>query len=195
MKSTVRDTCGVLRVFLRYAHREGVLPRDLSEAVEWPQVYRLSTVPRSITWAEVGTVLAAVDRRTPCGTARLRDPAAAGDLRAARPRDRRVDAGRHRLETGTPRRPGAQGRALDRVPAVPGGRRGAGRLPAAWPTTDQRPARVLPRCGTGGADRHRRGVVLRPRLPAQGRCRRSLARDRTRCATPACSDSSTTTSR
>jgi integrase/recombinase XerD len=41
-----------------------VLPRDLSEAVEWPQVYRLSTVPRSITWAEVGTVLAAVDRRT-----------------------------------------------------------------------------------------------------------------------------------
>ena len=30
-------------------------------------VYRLSTVPRSITWAEVGTVLAAVDRRTPRG--------------------------------------------------------------------------------------------------------------------------------
>jgi integrase/recombinase XerD len=67
VKSTVRDTCGVLKVFLRYAHREGVLPRDLSEAVEWPQVYRLSTVPRSITWAEVGTVLAAVDRRTPRG--------------------------------------------------------------------------------------------------------------------------------
>ena len=66
-KSTVRDTCGVLRVFLRYAHREGVLGRDLSDTVEWPQVYRLSTVPRSITWAEVGTVLAAVDRRTPSG--------------------------------------------------------------------------------------------------------------------------------
>jgi integrase len=57
----------VLKVFLRYSHRQGVLPRDLSEAVEWPQVYRLSTVPRSITWAEVGTVLAGVDRRTPRG--------------------------------------------------------------------------------------------------------------------------------
>ena len=67
VKSTVRDTCGVLKVFLRYAHRQGVLSRDLSEAVEWPQVYRLSTVPRSITWDEVGLVLAAVDRRTPRG--------------------------------------------------------------------------------------------------------------------------------
>jgi site-specific recombinase XerD len=67
VKSTVRDTCGVLRVFLRYAHRQGVLARDLSDTVEWPQVYRLSTVLRSITWAEVGTVLAAVDRRTPSG--------------------------------------------------------------------------------------------------------------------------------
>jgi len=66
-KSTVRDTCGVLKVFLRYAHRQGVLAQDLSAAVEWPQVYRLSTLPRSITWAEVGTVLAGVDRRTPRG--------------------------------------------------------------------------------------------------------------------------------
>src|SRR5208282_4399247 len=37
-KSTVRDTSGVLRVFLRYAHREGHVRRDLSAAVEWPQV-------------------------------------------------------------------------------------------------------------------------------------------------------------
>jgi len=66
-KTTVRSTCGVLRVFLRYAHREGVIGRDLSETVEWPQAYRLATVPRSITWAEVATVLAGVDRRTPCG--------------------------------------------------------------------------------------------------------------------------------
>lgn len=66
-KSTVRDGCGVLRVFLRYAHREGALRRDLSNTVEWPQVYRLSTIPRSITWAEVEQVLSGVDRRTPCG--------------------------------------------------------------------------------------------------------------------------------
>jgi len=66
-KSTVRDTCGALKVFLRYAHRQGVVGADLSETVEWPQVYRLSTIPRSISWAEVGEVLAGVDRRTPCG--------------------------------------------------------------------------------------------------------------------------------
>jgi integrase/recombinase XerD len=66
-KTTVREGCGVLRVFLRYAHREGVLDRDLSESVEWPQAYRLATIPRSITWAEVERVLARVDRRTPCG--------------------------------------------------------------------------------------------------------------------------------
>lgn len=66
-KTTVRDCCGVLRVFLRYAHREGVVNRDLSNAVEWPQVYRLSTIPRSISWEEVGKVLATVERRTPSG--------------------------------------------------------------------------------------------------------------------------------
>lgn len=66
-RSTVRDTCGVLRVFLRYAHREGLIGRDLSDAIGWPQVYRLSTVPRSISWAQVQQVLDAVDRRTPVG--------------------------------------------------------------------------------------------------------------------------------
>lgn len=66
-KTTVRSDCGVLRVFLRYAHRQGVLGRDLSGTVEWPQAYRLATLPRSITWAEVERVLAGVDRRTPCG--------------------------------------------------------------------------------------------------------------------------------
>ena len=66
-KTTVRSGCGVLRVFLRYAHRQGLLPADLSKAVEWPPAYQLSGIPRSISWAEVGLVLGAVDRRTPCG--------------------------------------------------------------------------------------------------------------------------------
>jgi site-specific recombinase XerD len=66
-KTTVRSDCGVLRVFLRYAHRQGVLGRDLSGTVEWPQAYRLATLPRSISWAQVDQVLAGVDRRTPCG--------------------------------------------------------------------------------------------------------------------------------
>jgi integrase/recombinase XerD len=66
-KTSVRDGCGVLRVFLRYAYREGLVGSDLSKTVEWPQVYRLSEIPRSISWTEVGKVLAGVDRRTPCG--------------------------------------------------------------------------------------------------------------------------------
>jgi site-specific recombinase XerD len=66
-KSTVRDGAGVLRVFLRYVHREGVLANDLNAAVGWPQVYRLSSVPRSISWDDVNRVLASVDRRTATG--------------------------------------------------------------------------------------------------------------------------------
>ena len=66
-KTTVSNCCGVLRVFLRYAYREGVIGSDLSKTVEWPQVYRLSSIPRSISWSEVGRVLASVDRRTACG--------------------------------------------------------------------------------------------------------------------------------
>lgn len=66
-KSTVRDSAGVLRVFLRYAHRAGVLGADLSDSVGWPQVYRLSNVPRSISWDEVNRVLAGVDRRSAAG--------------------------------------------------------------------------------------------------------------------------------
>jgi len=66
-RTTLRDGCGVLRVFLRYAHREGVLANDLSAVMEWPQAYRLSDIPRSITWAEVREVLAGIDRRSPAG--------------------------------------------------------------------------------------------------------------------------------
>jgi site-specific recombinase XerD len=66
-KTTVRDDCEALRVFLRYAHREGIVPSELSGVIEWPQVYRLSDIPRSISWAEVGQVLGSVDRRTPVG--------------------------------------------------------------------------------------------------------------------------------
>ena len=66
-RATVREGAGVLRVFLRYAHREGVLASDLSGAVGWPQVYRLSNIPRSISWDDVNRVLAGVDRRTEAG--------------------------------------------------------------------------------------------------------------------------------
>lgn len=58
---------GVLRVFLRYLHRQGVTAQDLSHAVERGRRYRQASLPRAITWAEVQRVLDAVDRRTPVG--------------------------------------------------------------------------------------------------------------------------------
>jgi site-specific recombinase XerD len=63
----LRNACGALRVFVRYLYREGILTQDLSSAVEAPQTYRLSQVPRSITWDQVRRMLEAVDRRTPVG--------------------------------------------------------------------------------------------------------------------------------
>ena len=62
-----RDLCGVIRVFLRYCHRQQVIGKNLSGAVEMPQVYRLADVPRSITWEEVRRMLESVDRRTILG--------------------------------------------------------------------------------------------------------------------------------
>ena len=66
-RTTVRTGCGMLRVFLRYAHRQGLLATDLSKAVEWPTAYRLADIPRSISREEAGLVLGAVDRRTASG--------------------------------------------------------------------------------------------------------------------------------
>jgi len=64
---SLRNCCGVLRVFLRYLHRERVLARDVSGVIEYPQAYRLSGIPRSITWEQVRRVLELPDRRTPTG--------------------------------------------------------------------------------------------------------------------------------
>jgi site-specific recombinase XerD len=65
--ASTRDACGVLRVLLRYLYRQGALSRDLSNVVENPHVYRLSNIPRSITWDEVRQMLEAVDLRTTRG--------------------------------------------------------------------------------------------------------------------------------
>ncbi len=56
-----------IRVFLRYLFREGIVKRDLSTGVEGPRKYRMSDIPRSITWDEVRRMLEAVDLRTPFG--------------------------------------------------------------------------------------------------------------------------------
>jgi site-specific recombinase XerD len=65
--TSVRSRCGVLRVFLRYLHRERLIAKDLSECVEMSRSYRLSGIPRSIAWDDVRRMLDAVDRRTAAG--------------------------------------------------------------------------------------------------------------------------------
>jgi integrase/recombinase XerD len=64
---TLRNACGTLRVFLRYLHREGVMIKDLSPLVQFPQSYRHAGVPRSISWDQVEQVLAGIDRRSVSG--------------------------------------------------------------------------------------------------------------------------------
>jgi integrase/recombinase XerD len=66
-RAATRDACGRVRVLLRYLYRQLVLPQDLSQVVENPHTYRLSNIPRSITWDEVRRMLETVDRRTPRG--------------------------------------------------------------------------------------------------------------------------------
>ena len=65
--TSMTGLCSALRVFVRYACREGVIARDLSGAIESPRTYRLSTVPRSISWDEVRRMLEGVERRSAVG--------------------------------------------------------------------------------------------------------------------------------
>lgn len=66
-RSTMQARCGVLRVFLRYLHRERLVARDLSLFVEAAPCYRLAHVPRSITAGDVRRMLDGVDRQTVLG--------------------------------------------------------------------------------------------------------------------------------
>jgi site-specific recombinase XerD len=63
----MRDCSGTLRVFLRYLHRQGVTPSDLSRAVPSGRSYRQATLPRAIAWSDVQRVLDGVDRRSAVG--------------------------------------------------------------------------------------------------------------------------------
>lgn len=66
-KASLLRILGPVRVMLRYLFREHLLDRDLSKAVESPRDYRLSGLPRSITWDEVRQMLEAVGLRMPIG--------------------------------------------------------------------------------------------------------------------------------
>jgi integrase/recombinase XerD len=66
-RSTVRARCAVLRVFLRYLHRERLIARDLSLIVEAAPYYRLAHLPRSITVEDVLKMLDGIDRQIVLG--------------------------------------------------------------------------------------------------------------------------------
>jgi site-specific recombinase XerD len=55
---------GVLRVLLRYLHRQGLIATDLSRAVPRGRKYKQASIPRAIPWSEVERVLASIDRRS-----------------------------------------------------------------------------------------------------------------------------------
>jgi len=63
----VQQVGGAIRVLLRYLHRQRIIPTDLSRAIERRREYRQATIPRSITWDQVRTILAGIDRRAPVG--------------------------------------------------------------------------------------------------------------------------------
>lgn len=66
-KGSVHRLCSVLKIFLRYLHRDGLTRRDLSPCIEPPRQYRHANIPRSITWAEVSRLLESIDRRGAVG--------------------------------------------------------------------------------------------------------------------------------
>jgi len=58
---------GNLRVFLRYLHRERILPKDLSRAVPRGRVYQDAALPRAIPWTDVDRAVTGIDRRSAVG--------------------------------------------------------------------------------------------------------------------------------
>ena len=63
----VQQVGGAIRVLLRYLHRQRIIATDLSRAIERRREYRQASIPRSITWEQVRTILTSIDRRTPVG--------------------------------------------------------------------------------------------------------------------------------
>ena len=66
-KNSISGLCSHLRVFLGYLYKEQRIATNLGFSVDRPLIYRLSTVPRSIPWEDIPTLLATVERRTPVG--------------------------------------------------------------------------------------------------------------------------------
>lgn len=55
---------GVLRVLLRFMHRQGHIASDLSRAIPRGRTYKHASIPRAIPWSDVQRVIESVDRRS-----------------------------------------------------------------------------------------------------------------------------------
>lgn len=65
--SGMQGCTGTLRVFLRYVHRQDIIPTDLSRSVTRGRGYKQASIPRAIAWADLQRVLDGVDRRSAVG--------------------------------------------------------------------------------------------------------------------------------
>lgn len=66
-RTTVSTNCGIVRGFLSWLHRRGVIPRDLSGIVVSPRVFKHERCPRYLTRSQVQAVLSVIDSSTPVG--------------------------------------------------------------------------------------------------------------------------------
>lgn len=66
-KRALNILCGQVKIFLSYLYRERLVASDLSRVIDRPRIYRLSDIPRAISWDDVRRLLEAVDRRSPVG--------------------------------------------------------------------------------------------------------------------------------
>ena len=66
-RKTLASICAVLRRFLCYLHRRGLIAVDYSSVVLSPRIFRHEACPRFLTRAEVEAALAVIDRRTAVG--------------------------------------------------------------------------------------------------------------------------------
>jgi integrase/recombinase XerD len=67
LPTSLHDCTGALRVFLRYLHRENIIPADITRALPRGRKYKQSSLPRGLPWADVQKVLDSVDRRSAVG--------------------------------------------------------------------------------------------------------------------------------
>jgi site-specific recombinase XerD len=67
LPTSLHECTGTLRVFLRYLHRQDIIPADISRALPRGRKYKQSSLPRALPWADVQRVLDGVDRRSSVG--------------------------------------------------------------------------------------------------------------------------------